>query len=95
MDLTSAVATFNFGTAVLIFIAYIVVDALYAMYTIQIQKRNPYAAATSGALMYFLLALGVLSYVQNILYLIPLTLGSWLGTFLMVKHEQCKHSSET
>lgn len=72
----------------IIFVAYMLVDALYAYYTLQVTKKNPYAAATSGALMYFLLAIGVLNYVQNYLYLIPLALGSWIGTFIVVKRER-------
>jgi len=92
MDINSSLATFNFGTAILIFVAYTLVDALYAYYTLQVTKRNPYAAATSGAFMYFLLAIGVLNYVQNYLYLIPLALGSWIGTFIIIKREQLLHA---
>jgi hypothetical protein len=33
------------------------------------------------------LNLSVLNYVQNYLYLIPLALGSWIGTFIIVKKE--------
>lgn len=79
---------FNLKTAVFIFLAYVAVDAMYAYYTLQVTKQKPYAAATTGALMHFLLAVGVLAYVQNYLYLIPLALGSWVGTFLVVKKEQ-------
>jgi hypothetical protein len=88
MDIHSALTNFNFGTATIIFVAYVLVDALYAYYTLQVTKRNPYSAATSGALMYFLLAIGVLNYVHNYLYLIPLALGSWIGTFIIVKREK-------
>ena len=91
MDIHSALANFSFETAAIIFVAYVLVDALYAYYTIQVTKRKPYLAATSGALMYFLLAIGVLNYVQNYLYLIPLAFGSWIGTFIIVKREQCLH----
>ncbi len=88
MNISSAWNGFDFGIALLIFIAYIVVDAMYAYYTLQVTKKKPYSAATVGALMHFILALGVLSYVQNYLYLIPLALGSWVGTFIIVKREQ-------
>lgn len=90
MDINSAWNEFRFEIALLIFVAYIVVDGMYAYYTLQVTKRKPYSAATVGALMHFILALGVLSYVQNYLYLIPLALGSWIGTFIIVKKEQGK-----
>ncbi len=91
MDIASAWASFDFRIAILIFIAYVIVDALYAYYTLQVTKRKPYSAATAGALMYFLLAVGVLNYVHNFLYLLPLALGSWVGTFVIVKKEQSDH----
>lgn len=88
MNFLSAWHNFSFQIAILIFIAYIVVDSMYAYYTLQVTKRKPYSAATIGALMHFLLAVGVLSYVENYLYLLPLALGSWIGTFIIVKREQ-------
>ncbi len=88
MNLSTAWSGFSFEIAFGIFIAYIIVDGMYAYYTLEVTKRKPISAATTGALMHFLLALGVLSYVQNYLYLIPLALGSWVGTFLVVKKEQ-------
>ena len=93
MNLQSAVALFNFKIALIIFAAYIIVDGMYAYYTIQVTKRKPFSAATTGALMHFLLAVGVLNYVQNYLYLIPLALGSWIGTYIVVKKNNTKHSA--
>ncbi len=92
MNILSTWQNFSFQIAILIFIAYIVVDAMYAYYTLQVTKRKPYSAATIGALMHFLLAVGVLSYVENYLYLLPLALGSWVGTFIIVKREQHSNS---
>lgn len=91
MNISSAWSSFNFETACIIFVAYVVVDGMYAYYTLQVTKRKPFSAATTGALMHFLLAVGVLNYVQNYLYLIPLALGSWIGTFIVVKKEQKLH----
>jgi hypothetical protein len=88
MDIHDAWSNFNIGIAIGILIAYIIVDGMYAYYTQQVAKNNPLSAATTGALMHFLLALGVLSYVENYLYLIPLAVGSWIGTFIVVRREQ-------
>jgi uncharacterized protein YebE (UPF0316 family) len=91
MNISAAWSTFDFKIAFFIFIAYIIVDGMYACYTLQVTKRKPYSSATIGALMHFLLAVGVLNYVQNFLYLLPLALGSWIGTFLVVKKEEKLH----
>ena len=76
---------FNPLLAIGIFVAYILVDDMYAYYTLAVVNRKPITSATVGSLMHFLIAFGILSYVQNYLYIIPLALGSWVGTYLVVK----------
>ena len=78
---------FDVKVALIVFVAYLLVDAMYAYYTIVVTKKKPFAAASVGALMHFLIAFGVLNYVQNYLYIIPLALGSFIGTYLMVRYE--------
>ena len=74
--------------AISIFVAYMIVDGMYAYYTLAVTKKKPVTSATVGALMHFFIALGVLSYVENYLYVIPLALGSWVGTYFVVRREQ-------
>lgn len=88
MDILTTWSNFNLKIALAVFIIYIIIDGMYASYTFQVTKRKPFAAATTGALIHVLVAIGVLSYVQNYLYIIPLVLGSWVGTFLVVRNEQ-------
>ena len=79
---------FDFQIAVLIFISYIVIDALFAKYTYAITSLNEYRSATIGSAIYLLLAFGVISYTENYLYIFPLALGSWIGTFYSVRKEK-------
>ncbi len=76
--------SFDSTIAIVIFLAYILIDGMYAYYTVAVIRKNPITSATVGSLMHFLIAFGVLSYVENYLYLFPLALGSWIGTFLVV-----------
>ena len=85
MDVYEAWQAFNTLTAISVFFVYIAVDGMYAYYTLAVAREQPMRAATTGALMHFLLAVGVLSYIQNYLYLIPLALGSWIGTYVVMK----------
>ncbi|MBA3733122.1 hypothetical protein H0W91_01965 [Patescibacteria group bacterium] len=78
---------FNFLIAFGIFLAYILVDGMYAYYTIAVTNKKPFVSATTGALMHFLIAIGVLNYVHNYLYIIPIAIGSWIGTYFVVKRE--------
>lgn len=88
--LSSAWSNFDSLLALGIFFAYLVVDAMYAKYTLHVTHYKEYSAATIGALMHFILAFGVLSYVNNFLYVLPLAAGSWIGTFLVVRRERIK-----
>lgn len=85
---------FDIVLAVMIFVAYLLVDALYAQYTFYVTQYKEYSAATIGALMHFILAFGVLNYVQNFLYIVPLAMGSWVGTFLVIRRERLKRTNE-
>ena len=88
MDILQQWQEFDFFTGLLVFVVYIVFDGMYAYYTIAVTEKNPFKAATTGSVMHFLLAVGVLSYVQNYLYIVPLALGSWIGTYFVVKRSK-------
>lgn len=85
-----ALQSFNFFIAGFIFISYAITDALYVEYTLDITERNEYQAATVGSLIHFLLAFGVISYTENWLYIFPIAMGSWIGTFTMVRRARQK-----
>jgi hypothetical protein len=80
--------TFDWATACLIFVVYVVIDMLYALYILCVGRHQALAAATISAVLYSLLAFGVVSYSKNILYLIPLASGAFLGTFITVKFKK-------
>ncbi|MFH0891932.1 MAG: hypothetical protein V1867_04080 [Candidatus Falkowbacteria bacterium] len=86
--------TFNPIIALLILIAYIITDALYAKYTLDVANYNEYKAATIGSAIHFFLAFGIINYTENWLYIFPLAIGSWIGTFLMVRRERL-HKTKT
>lgn len=87
MDLLEHINTFDIQIAATVFFAYLLIDAMYAYYTIAVTKKKPLASASVGALMHFLIAFGVLNYVENYLYIVPLALGSFAGTYLMVRYD--------
>lgn len=75
---------FSYPTAWLVFWTYILVDIMYAYYIICVGKRRPFRAAIVSSILYSLLAFGVVSYSQNIWYLVPLACGAFIGTFITV-----------
>ena len=74
--------TFSLITALLIFLSYTAIDALYAVYTVAIVDKSKLKASNIGALMYILIAVGTINYVENWLYVIPMAAGGWLGTYI-------------
>ncbi len=76
---------FSWLIALGVFAAYFWIDVLYASYTISVVERQAGRAAFVSMGMYLLLALGVLTYVSNAIYLLPLALGAWSGTYVGVR----------
>jgi hypothetical protein len=79
---------FSLVTACLIFVTYVAIDMMYAWYVICVGKRQAFTAALLTSMIYSLLAFGVVSYSKNILYLVPLASGAFVGTFVMVKFKK-------
>ncbi len=65
--------------------ATLVTDALWALYMIKVTTKAPFLAASYGSLIHILTAFTVISYTKNYLYLIPLVVGSFIGTYFTVK----------
>ena len=79
---------FSYITAATIFATYVVIDMLYAWYIMSVNKKRAFTAAILTAIIYSLLAFGVVSYSKNIYYLILLVSGAFIGTYLMVKFKE-------
>lgn len=86
--ITEVFSTFDPFIAVSILLVYTVSDALYAKYTLDVANYNEYNAASVGVIIHFFIAFGVINYTQNWLYIFPLAIGSWIGTFYMVRKKR-------
>jgi heme A synthase len=85
---------FHLGTALFLFFLYIVIDMLYARYTLEVTALRPVRAANVATFIYLFLAVGVLNYTANPLYVGPMVLGSWVGTYVTVEWERRKVKEE-
>ena len=77
---------FSWLTAATVFVVYVFFDILYALYVICVGRRQAVAASLISAVLYSLGAYGVMNYLHNILYLIPLALGAFIGTYVAVRY---------
>jgi hypothetical protein len=77
---------FNWLTAGMVFVVYVVFDILYALYVLCVSRRQAIASSLISSVLYSLGAFGVMTYLQNAWYVIPLAAGAFLGTFVAVKY---------
>ena len=80
--------SFSWAMALGVTVIYIIGDALYAQYTLSVAEYHPVTASNASALIHLMYALGVLSYVENYLYIAPIAIGSWLGTYVIVYYKK-------
>jgi hypothetical protein len=69
----------------LMFLAMVIVDFIYAHYTKAASAHRAYAAANWAASMPFVNGLVVLLYVGDPWLLIPCAAGAWVGTFFSMR----------
>lgn len=72
--------------AALVFVIYVVFDILYALYVLCVNKKLAARAGFISAALYSLGAYGVMTYLENPWYLIPLAYGAFLGTYIAVRY---------
>lgn len=77
---------FSWLNAAIVFVVYIFFDILYALYVICVSRRQAVAASAISSVLYSLGAYGVMSYLHNPLYIIPLAIGAFIGTYIAVKY---------
>lgn len=77
---------FNWITAATVFVVYVLFDILYALYVLCVSRKQALIASGISAALYSLGAYGVMSYLHNQWYLIPLACGAFIGTYIAVKY---------
>jgi hypothetical protein len=88
MSPAEALSNFNLFVAIGLFIAYCAVEALDSSLTFSITQHKSVKAANTTLVLYVLLGIEVLAFVSNYLYTVPIALGAWLGTFMLIEREK-------
>lgn len=71
-----------------LFFGYALVDGMYAYYTIAVIKKQALSAASISFVMHFVLAAGVFAYTKQFFYVLPLALGSFVGTYVVTRFQK-------
>ena len=77
---------FSLVTAITVFLVYILFDILYALYVICVSQRQALRASLISSILYSIGAYGVMNYLENPWYIIPLACGAFIGTFIAIKY---------
>jgi uncharacterized protein YebE (UPF0316 family) len=83
---------FSWTTAALVFVVYVFFDILYALYVLCVSRKQALSASLISSVLYSLGAYGVMNYLHNPWYIIPLAGGAFLGTYVAVKYMDNVHS---
>lgn len=81
-------ANFNPFLAVGLFALYCLVEALDSSLTFSITKHESFKAANKTLILYIILGIEILAFVSNYLYTVPIAMGAWLGSYLIVEREK-------
>lgn len=77
---------FSWTTAATVFVVYVVFDILYALYVLCVSRKQAVAASAISSVLYSLGAYGVMSYLHNPWYIVPLACGAFIGTYVAVRY---------
>ena len=79
-------ADFSWWIAIALLLGFIAYDFLYAIYYIFVSKKMAFMAANTACALYLIGSVSTIAYLGNLFYLIPIILGSYIGTFVAVKY---------
>lgn len=83
---------FDINIAILIFVTYFILDMFYAYYILCIESRQNLMSSFMAGMITSLSAFGVVSFSKNMMYVIPLFLGAFAGTFVTMKAKEILQS---
>lgn len=86
---------FDINIALVIFTTYFILDMFYAYYILCIESRQNLMSSFMAGMITSLSAFGVVSFSQNMLYVVPLFLGAFSGTYCTMKLKQVLPSRKT
>jgi hypothetical protein len=75
---------------IFLYITYLIFDVLNIRYILCVQKLIPLSGANYSAILCILTSIGTVSFVDNILNVIPIAFGLWSGTFIALWYEKNK-----
>ena len=77
---------FSWLIALALLFGFIMYDFLYAIYYIFVSRKMAFMAANTACALYIIGSVSTIAYLGNYYYLIPIFIGSYIGTYVAVKY---------
>ena len=77
---------FSWWIAIALLFGFILYDFLYAIYYIFVSRKMAFMAAKTACALYIIGSVSTIAYLGNYYYLIPIFIGSYIGTYVAVKY---------
>jgi hypothetical protein len=77
---------------ILLFLVSIIYDIVYTKSVLHISRLDAAPAANLSVILYLMMAYGTVNYMSNLLNLIPISIGAWLGTYAILKYEKFQYN---
>jgi capsule polysaccharide export protein KpsE/RkpR len=92
MRTTTIIDKIDINIVIIIFLTYFILDMFYAYYILCIESRKNLMSSFMAGIITSLSAFGVVSFSKNMVYVIPLFLGAFAGTFVTMKAKEILQS---
>ena len=86
------ISEFKLSVALLIFSTYFILDMFYAYYILCIESRQNLMSSFMAGMITSLSAFGIVNFSKNMLYVVPLFLGAFAGTYFTMKLKEILQS---
>jgi len=67
---------------------------VWGFYLQSVTSQKAALAATSGSAIHIIAAFTVISYMSDWRYIIPMVIGSWIGTYLIVRRDKLRSTKD-
>lgn len=87
-------ANINLWNWLILFTSYLALDVLYTKNMLYTYRLEALKSANVGVVIYILSIYGTVSFIDNLWNMVPILVGSWIGTYGTLKWEQRQYNKE-
>jgi uncharacterized membrane protein YfcA len=87
-------ANVNIWNCLLLFTIYLIFDILSTLYLQAVSELRAVKASNLSTILYLMSVYGTIEYINNFVYIIPIAIGGWVGSYITIKWLRRKSEKE-